>query len=388
MRFGLTTAILPVAVALAQSPEPAPSPSPDPRLRQVQERRRGLEREIARLRGQERSLLGEVEALELEVRLRGEEIREIQLTLQAANRQLDETMKQLQSLEASLQQMRPALAARARALYKMGELSYLRLLLSVDRPRDFVRGYRFVTALARSDRDRVARFVGEQRRAAAARATLEAQTREAVALRSELDRARRSLDADRRRKTARLTEIVERKETQAEYLRELTEAEERLGRMIDGLGGAALAMPLGAFRGALPWPVEGSVRSPFGRRKHPRFDTYTVQNGLDIAAAADTPVRAVHEGTVAFADLFRGYGLLVILDHGRQRHSLYAHLGDATVAVGQRLAAGQELGRVGSFGLSGPGLYFEVRVQGRPEDPLEWLAVQKPGGRKQGAPRP
>jgi septal ring factor EnvC (AmiA/AmiB activator) len=375
-----------VLLALAQAPEPSVSPSSDPRLRQVQERRRGLEREIARLRGEERSLLGEVEALELEVRLRGEEIREIQLTLQAANRQLDETVKRLRSLEASLQAMRPALAARARALYKMGELSYLRLLLSVDRPGDFVRGYRFVTTLARGDRDRVARFRAEQREATAARTALETQTREAVALRGELDAARRRLDADRRRKTARLTEIVERKETQAEYLRELTEAEGRLTEMIGGLGAGEVTMPLGAFRGALPWPVAGTVRAGFGRRKHPRFDTYTVQNGLEIDAPLDTPVRAVHEGTVAFADVFRGYGLMVILDHGGQRHSLYAHLGDASVTVGQRVAAGQELGRVGGSSLGGPGLHFEVRVQGRPEDPLDWLGPLNPPAKRRGAP--
>jgi septal ring factor EnvC (AmiA/AmiB activator) len=340
----------------------------------VQTRRRSLEREVERLRGQERSLLGEVERLELEVRLRTEEMREAQILLLRSNRELDDTVRRLAALEDSLAVMRPALAARARALYKLGELSYLRLLLSVDRPADFLRGYRFVTTLARADRERVARFRADVARAAAARASLEEQTRAALALRAELDRTRRVLDQDRRRKTDLLTQIVERKETQAEYLRELTEAEEQLARMIGGLAGTDVAMPLGAFRGSLPWPVEGTVRTPFGRRKHPRFDTYTVQNGIEVEAAADAPVRAVHEGTVAYAGHFRGYGLLVILDHGGKRHTLYAQLGEATVGVGERVGSGQELGRVGATTLGGPGLYFEVRVLGKPEDPAEWLA--------------
>jgi septal ring factor EnvC (AmiA/AmiB activator) len=114
------------------------------------------------------------------------------------------------------------------------------------------------------------------------------------------------------------------------------------------------------------------LRSGFGKHKHPRFDTYTVQNGIDIEAPVDTPVRAVHEGAVVFADRFRGYGLMVILDHGRH-HTLYAHLAESAVQTGQRLSAGSVVGTVGASGLEGQGLYFELRTQGKPEDPLGWL---------------
>ena len=126
-------------------------------------------------------------------------------------------------------------------------------------------------------------------------------------------------------------------------------------------------------KATLRWPVAGPVRTTFGRHKHPRFETYTIQNGIEIAAAADTPVGAVHEGTVVFADLFRGYGLMVVLDHGDKHHTLYAHLAEARVAPGQRLAAGEMIGTVGATSLGGPGLYFEVRREGRPQDPVEWL---------------
>ena len=119
--------------------------------------------------------------------------------------------------------------------------------------------------------------------------------------------------------------------------------------------------------------VEGKVLAGFGRRKHPRFDTYTIHNGLEIEAAPGTPVRAVHEGTVVFADRFRGYGLLVVVDHGGKRHSLYGHLGEAAVAPGQPVAAGAVLGTAGDGGGEGPGLYFEMRYQGRAEDPADWL---------------
>ena len=365
--------LLGAAVVAAAPAGPIPR---DERLRTVQERRKALEKDLVRLRGQEKSLLGDVERLEVEVRLRGEELREIQIGLQRTQEQMDATVKRLGELTAQVERERPVLAARARSLYKLGELSYLRLLLSVDRPSDIFRGYRFVTALARRDNERIAAFRADLQTLATVRQDLETKTREAVALRESREKARRSQDADRRRKTALLTEIVERKETHAAYLQELQEAEARLTDLLNGLSEGDVAVPVAAFKGALPWPTEGRVRSTFGRHKHPKFDTYTIQNGIEIEAPADAPVAAVHEGEVVFAERFKGYGLMVVVDHGGKHHSLYAHLGEARVQTGQKVAAGEVLGTVGSTTLEGPGLYFEMRFQGRPEDPLEWLRPQ------------
>jgi len=368
----VTTTVASALILLLAAP-PA-SPPVDDRLRAVRERRAALQKDLARLRSEERSLLGEVERLELEVRLRGEELRETQIVLQRTNEQMDVTVRRARELEGSIAAARPVLAARARALYKLGELSYLRMLLSVDRPSDIFRGYRFVSALARRDNQRIAGFRSDLAALAATRAELERRTREALELRTSLERTRRSLDADRRRKEKLLTEIVERKETHAAYLQELEEAETRLQRMLQGLTAEDVAVPIPVFKGSLPWPVAGRVRVAYGRRKHPKFDTYTFENGMEIAAPEGSPVTAVHEGTVAFADRFRGYGLMVVIDHGGKHHTLYAHLADVRVQPGQKVETGQVLGVVGS-GVEGPGLYFEVRFQGRPEDPAEWLSA-------------
>jgi septal ring factor EnvC (AmiA/AmiB activator) len=252
-------------------------------------------------------------------------------------------------------------------------MSYLRLLLSIDRPSDFFRGYRFVTTLARRDNAQVVAFRADLRALAAEKAALEERTRESIALRTELAAARRRLDAQRQKKTALLTSIVEKKELNAAYVEELAVAETRLEQLLAGLAEGSVTMPLGAFRGSLAWPVEGRVLVGFGRRKHPRFDTYTLHNGIEVDAPPDTPVRAVHEGRVVFADRFLGYGLMVIVDHGGKHHSLYAQLAGLAVAAGQTVAAGTLVGTTGTGGADGPGLYFEMRYQGRPEDPLEWL---------------
>jgi septal ring factor EnvC (AmiA/AmiB activator) len=381
-------ALLAVTVTGAASPQSPPEPSAAPSasaepaapvrdddaaLKRVQERKAQIERELQRLRGQERSLLGEVERLELEVRLRTEELREAQAVLQKANDQLEATSREVRALEKDIALARPVLAARARALYKMGDLSYLRILLSVDRPSDIFRGYRLVTTVARRDNQRIARFRADLQALDGTKRRLEQETQDALALKDRLDVARRTLDQDRRRKTAALTSLVEKKENQAAFLEELQQAEGKLQDLIAGLGSGDVAVPLPVFRGSLPWPAAGRVRVAFGRRKHPRFDTYTIQNGLEIEAPVDAPVRAVHEGTVAFSDFFRGYGLMVVVDHGGKHHSLYAHLAENRVQAGDRVAAGQTIGTVGASGLDGPGVYFEMRFQGKPVDPADWL---------------
>ena len=358
----------------AAVPGAAPAASDEDRLKRVQERRAVLEQELRRMRGEEKSLLGEVERLELELSLRSEELTEIQITLRRTRAALDATVTRVNQLEASLAEARPALARHARALYKLGDMSYLRLLLSIDRPADFFRGYRLITTLARRDNARVASFRSDLAAFTTEKAALELRTRESLELRNKLAAARRNLDAQRARKTELLTSLVERKELNAAYASELAQAEARLQALLSGLDEGTVEVPLGAFRGSLPWPVEGLVRAPFGRRKHPRFDTYTVHNGIEIAAPADAPVRAVHAGRVVFAERFRGYGLMVVVDHGGKHHSLYAQLAEVRVTPGQEVAAGTELGRADPAGLQGPGVYFEMRYQGHPEDPESWLA--------------
>ena len=359
----------------ASPPAPADRPSTtDERLRRVRERKLSIERDVAWLRGQEKSLLADVERLELEVRLRSEQLRETQLVLRRASEQMDATERRVRELDASVAQARPQLAARARALYKMGELSYVRMLLSVEQPADMLRGYRFVSALARRDREKMAALRANLTALAATRDDLQRKTRETLALRADLDRARRALEVDRQKKSELLTSIVEKKETHAAYLQELEEAEGKLGQLLSGLGGADLTVPITVFKGALPWPALGRVRIAFGRHKHPRFETYTLHNGIEIEAPVDTPVKAVHDGTVAFADQFLGYGLMVIIDHGGKNHTLYAHLAETRVHTGQHVSAGDVVGTVGASGVDGPGLYFELRSQGKPQDPQEWLA--------------
>jgi septal ring factor EnvC (AmiA/AmiB activator) len=128
-----------------------------------------------------------------------------------------------------------------------------------------------------------------------------------------------------------------------------------------------------ARHGLLP-PVEGPVRAGFGRVVDPEFGTRTIRNGIEFEAPSGAPVWAPADGRVLFAGWFRGYGQIVILDHGSGSVTVSGYLDEVAVQVGASVRAGARIGSVGETGsLSGPGLYFEVRREGKPVDPLQWL---------------
>jgi septal ring factor EnvC (AmiA/AmiB activator) len=139
-------------------------------------------------------------------------------------------------------------------------------------------------------------------------------------------------------------------------------------------GESTPAVGLGAMRGRLEWPASGRVVEEYGMRVNPRFGTKTFRNGIDIDAVDGSNVHAVYPGHVLYTGWFRGYGNLIIVDHGSEYYTLYAHVADMKVAEGDDVRQGQVIGTVGDTGsLQGPRLYFEVRYQGKPQDPAQWL---------------
>jgi septal ring factor EnvC (AmiA/AmiB activator) len=172
-----------------------------------------------------------------------------------------------------------------------------------------------------------------------------------------------------------VTRIDSRRDLTAQYVGELQVAYDRLQQQVSRVAGApgvTTTIPLGPFRGALEWPVAGRTSGGFGQAGG-RLGGSAVRNGLEIVAVEEAPVRAVHGGTVAFADVFTGFGRLVIIDHGGSNYSLYGYLGTMAVGRGEMVDSGAEIGRVGRAPAGPAALYFEMRIDGRSVDPVEWL---------------
>ena len=164
------------------------------------------------------------------------------------------------------------------------------------------------------------------------------------------------------------------KQAQAELAEEAVQLERLLAGLLGKPRGEAYeaAVAFANLRGELAQPVEGTLALGFGEHLHPRFHTKTLQSGLLIAAASGTPVVAVADGKVAFADYYQSYGAMVILDHGGSWFTLYTHLAGLEVTKGQVLKAGEAVGAVGDT-VDGPRLGFEIRHQAQPQDPQKWL---------------
>jgi murein hydrolase activator len=159
-------------------------------------------------------------------------------------------------------------------------------------------------------------------------------------------------------------------------LAELTRAQSRLDQLVAELDARPETTGFGALRGRLPLPAAGHIEAGFGKVLEPRFNTVTLRRGIDIRAPVGTPVRAVAPGTVAWTGWMRGYGNVVILDHGDGYHSVVAHLAEVMRSQGSHVFEGEVLGTVGETGsLEGPVLYFEIRRQGLAVDPAPWLGA-------------
>ncbi len=130
----------------------------------------------------------------------------------------------------------------------------------------------------------------------------------------------------------------------------------------------------GAQKGRLSLPARGEIVGSFGRHKHPEFNSYTVSNGISIAAPQGADVHSVYDGQVIFADYFKGYGNMIIVDHGGGFFSLYAHAARIVKKVGATVSRNEVVATVGDVDSSrGPTLYFEIRYQGKPVDPSPWF---------------
>ncbi len=343
--------------------------------RRAGERLQALQREADQLAAQERTLLNDLRRFEIEREIKAAELRRIAGDADASAAELGSLTRRIDDLEARDAAERPVLRARLVEIYKRGRARYLRLLLSTVEGRDLGRAARMIGALAQADSRRVAEHQQTIAALTSARHDLEIKTQRLQVVRADAERAQRAAAAAARARTDLVSDIDRRRDLNAQLAGELLSAQQKLQATLSDLehGAAAAdvpALPIRPFRGALEWPVAGTVRVPFGRPPNGRT---AESNGVEIAAPEGAPVHAVHEGMVVYADPFAGFGNLVIVDHGAQTLSLYGDLSEVSVARGVRIDRGQAIGSVGTAPAGAPGLYFELRVDGRPVDPLQWL---------------
>ena len=359
-----------VATIVAQGPDSARG---DAQARRVEERIRALQRESEELAGQTQTLVGELRKLEIERDLRVEEAKQAEAAASAARQTLAQATERLAALEQQRVAQLPDLQLQLVDVYKRGRTGYARLIFGAEGLRDFARATRLVSALATINERRVEQHRTTLAALAAERATLERTAAELDARGAAAGRARSAAERAVTARAALITRIDSQRDLTAQYVGELQAAHGRLQQQIaGGRPDGAVSVPLAPFRGALEWPVAGRLTGRFGQSSD-RLGGTAVRNGIEVAAPEETVVRAVHGGTIGYADAFTGFGNLVIVEHGGNNFSVYGYLGSIAVARGDRVETGAELGRVGLAPAGPPALYFEMRIDGKSVDPLQWL---------------
>jgi murein DD-endopeptidase MepM/ murein hydrolase activator NlpD len=369
------TPLAAAALALALAADPQAE------IAAVRARRAAEQAAAAALAKQETSVLAVVEEAQ---RARGEaeqaaaraEDGRARAEAALARAHLDEA-RAARRLDAVVAQLRPRLAARAR----MGRLGGLRLLLASGSVSELARRRYALERILEKDAAllREARATRSEREAARRAQEDEASRVDALAQEAARRRAEAADHAAAQR--AMLDVIRGEKRLHERAAAEAAEQERKLGALVASLSPAPPrdARPAdGAFaalRGRLVRPADGPIVAGFGRIVDARFNTVTSHPGVDIRAPQGSPVRAVAAGRVVHAGWFRGYGNLVIVDHGDGYHTLVAHLASMSTAVGEEVVAGTVLGSAGDAGaLGADGVYFEIRERQKPVDPAGWLA--------------
>jgi septal ring factor EnvC (AmiA/AmiB activator) len=371
-----------LALALGASAARAQEPAPDLEAlrRAIEERRAG----VAAYERQEQGIFDAIDAIDSVARTLKREVTRASAGARDAAVKLATLERQRGALEAEVARTEGQLRTRAVALYKAGEAGPLALVFAPGTLRDRLTRIRTLqrlfdqdgALLERARRERAA--LEEARAAAAAAARARDDARAALRARSS------ELETERREKRALLARVRRDGARERALLGELEAAARALESKLAELSAVPSPAPspapetLGfrAQRGRLQPPVAGALLRGFGKVIDAEYRTETFQKGVDFAVEVGEPVSAIAAGEVRFADWFRGYGRMLILDHGDGYFTVMGHLDTLDVALGQRVAAGQRVGSAGETGsLSGPRLYFEIRQGGDAVDPAEWLAL-------------
>jgi murein DD-endopeptidase MepM/ murein hydrolase activator NlpD len=355
------------------SPHAFPPGSPAVMLARIRGQLATRRRRLAQIAQLERGALAQLSWARERLEQAETRLRQTTAALLGTRHAVAQAAESLQAVSHRLAVHETLMDDRLRTFYEQGPLGYLDVLLGAADFRDFIMRTYLIGRIIQQDLRLYRNVAAERVQEGEVRAALEARQ-------SQLTVEQQRWIAGRRQ-TARLAAEHERllervraeRRGQEEAIRELEAESARITAIIHHaeLGHRPAPVPTLGNR-TLAWPVVGRITSGYGWRTHPIFRSREFHTGIDIAAPWGTPVRAAADGTVLFTGWMRGYGMLVILDHGGGVSTTYSHLSSYAVHVGDHVGRGEVIARIGSTGWStGPHLFFEVREDGRPVNPLE-----------------
>lgn len=331
---------------------------------------------------QKRRLLKErIESLNVIKKREMSKLNHNQKKLEKNQKTLEKSQKQLKNKKATISSLQKELdsymvkynakqkanANRIRHIYMTKHSLVLDILMSTNSISQFLDRVYYQNLIIKADKEKMFSLKKEAQNIYALQDKMKKEQKELAIIISDINKTNKNIKATIREKES-VIKNLERKE------RQLLEQSEQLTQIITkATKGSNVVADKGFIR-----PVSGRITSPFGYRIHPIFKSRKFHTGLDYEAAMSTPIKAANSGKVIYTGWYGGYGKVVIIDHGSctgaPTTSLYAHMSRPKVSVGQNVVKGQIIGLSGSTGYStGPHLHFEIRINGKPQNPNNFL---------------
>ena len=308
------------------------------------------------------------------------------------NRKLKNLKKEMLSTNSQLNQINQDIAQRKElfnkrliALYKYERSGgILRTIFSSHSYLDLSQRTKFIGIILNQDIQIIHQFMEQVSLTKEKKTTLQENQKSLKKVKARILKKKSQINKQKKKKSALLKKVRSEKQTYQIAVRELEKSSLELQSLIDRLlkelttrkgdfipeDGKGFAM----LKGKLLFPVSGKIISRYGNQIDPKLNTVTFQKGIEISTKRGKEIKAIYEGKVIYADWLKGYGNIIIIDHGGSYYSLSAHLSETYKSVGARVEAGEVIALSGDTGsLKGPCLYFELRHHGKPLNPLHWL---------------
>jgi septal ring factor EnvC (AmiA/AmiB activator) len=342
-------------------------------LERTRQRLAQIESQLDELSGREKASLAKLASLQEQISLIRDYLARLRKQAAARSSEIAHVARQIQETTTKAEVRKAELGRRLQSIYKYGRINPLTAFLSTHSVPEVYRKMTYLRWVVRADQ-RLAAELKELN------IELELQRSRLVAARLELERLQGEQQAQEAKlssaiaaESALLKKVRSEKEAGQALREQLSESAGRLQDLLIDLqrrkeqAQTQTTTEFESTKGKLPWPLRGKIIAAFGSQVHPRYKTRTSNLGIDIEAEPSASVQAVAAGRVAYADQFMGYGNLVIVDHGAGFYSLYSNLDEMTARVGSEVAAGASVGTAADY------LHFEIRKDGKPVNPLDWL---------------
>ena len=344
-------------------------------LKEIEAKSEYLRRKIQETREKEKIAIGKLTEIQRRLYSTQEKLRRNKFKLSTTQNNLENTEQKLVEVKQEYSTLRTDAEERIRQIYQGQRLRILEILLKTQNLTDFLDILYYQKLLVSQDKALLEKLERESKEVETYKDRLAKQKIKIASIVGEIEEQKSEIAKEHSSQTSLVNKLRTERATYEQAERQIERESQSLIAEINRLvGHDYFSGPGVPGSGVFSYPIMGRLTSPFGLRRHPIFKVVSFHSGVDLAAPFGTPIMASDSGRVIFNGWYGGYGKVVIVDHGMDYSTLYAHLSRTSASRGETISKGEIVGYEGQTGYStGPHLHFEVRKYGRPQNPLNYL---------------